>query len=303
MAINESDRADFLNSGSSIEPTDSAADEGPRFPPGVVDLLEHNHAEISKLQDGEVRRMLKAYQEARRDLRDRLDSTRGGTFTQFKLTGALAQVNMAITQMQDMMLKQMQDAGTTFAEAGIDNLLGELKKMQNDFGDHVVPININATKVASDSSSFLFNKHQASLEAYGADLRSMFAQQLLQASIQEVSIGEVVHKIGQFFQSEEWRLERLVRTEMMGIYSFGKFNGMKEIRDESIADLKKTLFHPMDKRTGKDSRWLAQHNPIVDLDKPFVEDSTGKERVYMFPPNRPNDRAILVPYRDAWKSR
>ena len=57
----------------------------------------------------------------------------------------------------------------------------------------------------------------------------------------------------------------------------------------------------MDKRTGEDSKILARNNPIVPIDEPFVENSTGKELVYMHPPNRPNDRAIMIPYRDSWR--
>lgn len=71
--------------------------------------------------------------------------------------------------------------------------------------------------------------------------------------------------------------------------------------DGEIPDLKKTLFHPMDNRTGKDSKRLSQNNPIVPINEPFIEYSTGKKLEYMAPPNRPNDRAILIPYRDEWK--
>ena len=84
-----------------------------------------------------------------------------------------------------------------------------------------------------------------------------------------------------------------------------QLRGMQQLWGEgqgAIPDLKKTLFHRMDKRTGKDSKWLAQHNPIVPIDEPFVESSLGHEVSYMAPPNRPNDRAILIPYRDGWKN-
>jgi hypothetical protein len=137
-------------------------------------------------------------------------------------------------------------------------------------------------------------------------VRSIFSQQLTQGAIEEVSMYEITGRIGNYFAAEEWRLQRLVRTEMMGVYSLGKLNGMKRLVDDEIPDLKKTLFHPMDKRTGADSKILNRNNPIVSVDEPFTENESnaglknGRERVYMFPPGRPNDRAILIPYREAW---
>jgi hypothetical protein len=56
----------------------------------------------------------------------------------------------------------------------------------------------------------------------------------------------------------------------------------------------------MDERTAQDSIELAQKNPIIDIDKPFVQNYNGKELVFMTPPNRPNDRAILVPVRASY---
>lgn len=56
----------------------------------------------------------------------------------------------------------------------------------------------------------------------------------------------------------------------------------------------------MDARTGQDSVALAKRNPIIDIDKPFVQKFGKQEYVFMYPPNRPNDRAILVPYRASY---
>jgi len=84
---------------------------------------------------------------------------------------------------------------------------------------------------------------------------------------------------------------------------------MKEIKKEFIPDLKKTLVHPMDHRTAADSKQAAAKNLIVNVDKEFsytyvrtLKDGTirREERTFMIPPDRPNDRSIVVPYRDDW---
>ena len=63
----------------------------------------------------------------------------------------------------------------------------------------------------------------------------------------------------------------------------------------------------IDDRTGDDSKQLD--GQTVPVDRPFVwhvKDSkgapTGKVVYYMQPPNRPNDREVVVPWRPGWGS-
>jgi hypothetical protein len=76
--------------------------------------------------------------------------------------------------------------------------------------------------------------------------------------------------------------------------------GMGIVKDKYIPGLKKALIHPMDARTADDSKMLSKINPIVDINEPFRYTYGKHERVFMYPPDRPNDRAILVPYKKEW---
>ena len=96
---------------------------------------------------------------------------------------------------------------------------------------------------------------------------------------------------------------------MHGIYNYAKLEGMQRAKEDFVPDLKKTLMHPIDSRTGEDSKQLARVNPTIAIDKPFVFTFRRKlksgeikteRREFMFPPDRPNDRAILVPFRNEW---
>jgi hypothetical protein len=157
---------------------------------------------------------------------------------------------------------------------------------------------------ATDPNAFLLNKYQASLDAYGADLRSQITSNIVQSMVmrdtQDRTVARLVSDTNRFFLGEEWKLNRIVRTEMANVYNFSKMQGMGEVKSNTIPDLKKTLMHPMDKRTGDDSKELARINPVVDIDEPFVFEWRGQKRVFQFPPDRPNDRSILVPYREVW---
>lgn len=267
----------------------------------VQDIAESHINQIGDLEEEEAKRILKLYKRVRHELRDRLDMLPGGDFTSQKLQGALLQVDLAINEMNRMLNKEMTAAGELAATQGIEDLIKELGKFNKKFTGAVVPISLDAVRIGADTNNLLINKREASLQAYSQSMRSMFSQKLSEATVAQTGTSEVVAQMSKIFIGEEWRLHRIVRTELHNIYGLGKLTGMRESLDV-MPDLKKTLFHPMDSRTGKDSVRLSQNNPIVDIDEPFIEYSTGKRLEYMAPPNRPNDRAILIPYRAGWKA-
>jgi len=93
-------------------------------------------------------------------------------------------------------------------------------------------------------------------------------------------------------------------TEMS--YSFGvvKQASMEAVQQE-VPRMQKRLVATWDDRTGDDSKQLD--GQTVDVNKPFVwhvKDSkglpTGKVVYYMQPPNRPNDREVVIPWRPEW---
>lgn len=270
----------------------------------VQDISDNHLDQILSLEQTESERIIKLYRRVRHQLRDRLDYIPKGTFTEAKLKGALVQVELAINAMSEELAKGMSDSAEKSAIKGIEHLIKEVNKFNKNFTGSVIPINLDAAVIATDTDNFLFNRYKVSIDAYSAGIRSRIASGITEAIVQQQTLDEVVGSIGRTFQGEEWKLQQIARTELHNVYSQGKLRGMGELWNEGkgdIPDLQKTLFHPMDKRTGADSKRLAQNNPIVDIDEPFVESSLGHKVTYMAPPNRPNDRAILIPYREGWK--
>lgn len=272
----------------------------------VEDLVMSQAEKLFSLQDKETKRILKSYKRVRQELRDRLDafSDRGmdESYSAHRTRSALVQIEVALSQIEKDMNDEFSSSGLTVAEQGVQDLITSLDSWNEFYLGAVTPINLDAMVIATDTNNFLFNRREASLKAYTAFQRQEFARSLSDAIAAQKNYSEVVSDIGRYMMAEEWRLERLVRTELHNIYSQSKISGMNELVDTSMPDLKKTLFHPMDRRTGKDSVRLSQNNPIVGVNEMFVESSTGKRLEYFAPPNRPNDRAILIPFRDSWKN-
>ena len=270
-----------------------------------IGIVEDHIKGVLSLEDEQAASIMSSYQEARRDLVDRLSKLPPGSFTAQHLRGVLAQVNGAIAGINRKLSGDMFDGSFEAAKAGVGDLFSELSTFDQEFTGAVTPINLNSALIAQDTANHLTTKYQTNLEAYGNDLSTQIANGLFAASIGETNYSEVVGRISQFFTAEEWKLHRIVRTELHNIYNIGKLNGMRELIGEEenpglIPDLLKTLMHPMDQRTGDDSKELAREHPAIPVDEEFVFIWKGRERRFLNPPDRPNDRAVMVPYREEW---
>ena len=269
----------------------------------VQEMAEDHASMIQTLSEKEAKRIIKAYENIRRELRDRLDKIPKGTYSAQKMGATLAQLDLALNKMGKGLIDDMKESVSGVAEKGIESLIKELRKWDKVFTGAVQPINIRAVEAAADTTSFLFNKYDASIESYNSLLRARMAQSLTESVVAQESTGDVIQRLSQVFMGEQWKIEQITRTELHGVYAQGKLAGMRQLWDDgegTIQDLKKTLYHPMDKRTGEDSKWLNENNLIVPVDEPFKYTWKGVVREYMAPPDRPNDRSILIPYRDAW---
>jgi hypothetical protein len=268
----------------------------------ALGIVETHIQRVLKLEDKQAASLLRRYKEIRSELRDRIERFPGDSFSAHQLRGVLVQVDGAIDAMGTSLKDGMADSSKVMAERGVRDQIEEIKAFEKHFRDAVVPINLDAQLVAEDTSNFLINRYEASIDAYSEDLRSQLVSALTNESLMQTPYSTVIKKMGLFFQGEEWKLHRIARTELHNMYGQAKLNGMGEVKDAVLPDLKKTLIHPMDGRTADDSKFVKRLDLIVDLDKPFRYRWKGKERVYMSPPDRPNDRSILVPYRQSWDS-
>lgn len=263
-------------------------------------VVEEHIKSVLRLEHDEANTILKDYADVRNDLVKRLRRLPPGNFTAQHLRGVLAQVEGAMKAINLQLKEDMIGGAYDSALSGIEDLLGELNTFDSEFLGAVTPINLNAALLAKDTTNLLVTKYQTNLDEYGRGIMQQLTAGLFSATIGDASHEEVTQRIGKFFVAEEWKLRRIVRTELHNIYNMGKINGMQELADDTVPDLMKALMHPMDQRTGKDSIYAATLNLVAEIDEPFSYQWGGRWRVFMAPPDRPNDRSILVPYRREW---
>lgn len=263
-----------------------------------LELLEDQAQAVTELEAKEARQILNIYKRVALTLyarmksfasADKRDATRMSYF----------QVEAAIQAIEASLNKQIPNSMEIVANLATGHLQNELQTFERMASNQLVPININAMRIASKTNNFLINTYKSSIDTYSKDLRDKIGQGLQDSIGENLDWEQTVQNMLGFFGGEEWRLRRIVRTELHNIYGRAKMFGMEEARSTYFPDLKKTLYNPMDARTGEDSIYLESLKLIVDIDEPFRYKWKGKWRVF-FAVDRPNDRSIVIPYRPSW---
>lgn len=99
-------------------------------------------------------------------------------------------------------------------------------------------------------------------------------------NLKEKSFNTATNEVIRIVRTESWRFVNETRLE-----EFVK-KGYKY----------KTTYPVQDNRTAEDSWYYYDTKQIKPVSEPFSYTWEGQQRVFMTPPDRPNDRNILIPY-------
>ena len=267
-------------------------------------LIERHIRKVAGLENTQSKVLISEYKRAIKEIRPKLTAAIPGSYTQEQLEFILKQLEAAVSATNRRVKKEV-SLGTDMAtEMGKEDSIKEVNAFEKRFNNIQRMIPIDLILASADRDNFLFNQFQSSMQTYSETFRNKMQQRLTQGLIQKKPLGSVIGEISADFDGDQWRIARIVRSELHNIYNVAKMRTLGDIRKKLIPDLKKTLFHPMDNRTGKDSIEAARKNLIVDVDQPFKYSfkQGGKVivREFMAPPDRPNDRSIMVPYRESY---
>lgn len=269
-----------------------------------IELLEQNAEEAARIEQERAEALLLVYRRVAATLHTRLANLPPESFSAQQVRVVVLQLEAAIIALSERLRGEADEGARIMSRLGMMNLQMELDAMSQYFTGSSVPINTDINILSTQFAERRINTYEASINTYSNALRTQISIGLQDSVVAKDSAETIIDKIGTFFEAEEWRLRRIVRTELMGIYSGAKIPAMLDIRNKQMPSLKKTLFQPMDFRTGADSLWLDDHPLVVEVDQPFRYEwplGSGKFRTFMHPPDRPNDRSILIPYSDEWR--
>ena len=239
---------------------------------------------------------------AQADLRYELDRYAKGTFSHTQRSHTLLLINMALAQLYNNNVQELSSQAQDFNDFGSEMANLEVKTFQKQVGLSIP--NVKRDKVALDHNSFLINTIQTSLANHTVGIRMQISNALTDAVVQKKSGYEVSGRIGKKIDLEMWRIRRIVRTEMSKIYNATKHLAYADFDKKNFnGTLMKRMFHPMDSRTASDSKQWAKADPAIPMDKKFrLKLKSGKVQEALYPPMRPNDRAVLMPFHKSWKN-
>lgn len=144
----------------------------------------------------------------------------------------------------------------------------------------------------------------------GEGMRERVRNSLLLEDLEEMTQGEAESYFEDVVDSDRWRVERIIRTESSRSYNAARLSAIDEIRLEVPGLLKRwtervsdVTGQPLDDRVGKDS--LVLHSQVSEGLFVMPSDPRAPSRMigqsWRQPPNRPNDRAVILPWAPGWE--
>ena len=277
-----------------------------------------------------ARELLELLADADRDLERRLqrEAERFGGRTA-RATGATmeqyqAQIQAVTARVQERLGGVVTGSATDAAAESVRRTSTLMTRLEQRFTGIARPIRLDEA-VSLRLQPSLLNRHATSVDRYGESMIRTFRRemsagilagdtqhQLMQRLVGlagprgdvslravEMQPGMVVRLAEEFipeglfvrYRSWAWRI---VRTETAHAQNAAAVESIVAARDE-FPDMQKKILATFDNRTAADS--VAVHGQVRPVDQPF-EDGAG--RVYMYPPARPNDREVVIPWRPAW---
>lgn len=289
----------------------------PSSPSAFKEASEEHIRRLNRLIDrGGAQRLKKLYEQALAELERKLARAVGRSSASF----TVAQQRAMIVQIRQGMMTIAGQLGGGLSKATIEtqkealrSLIKDVRKLDKALGGAATPLPIEEASrfagVLDKRKTSLMKLNKTSMAKYGASTVKAMEKQLSMSLAQGESQGAAIDRLMKTADIEWWRAERIVRTEQAWAYNATQMDALVESAEETndlflrwteLVD--DATLSPLDNRVGKDS--IALHGQLVKPGDLFYmppgpwPSLIGKS--WQHPPNRPNDRAVLQPWRPQW---
>lgn len=240
----------------------------------------------------------------------------GESFSLASMNAIAAQIQDTVNNLTDSMQDQLEDDTADTADAAAGDVIDELQDADETYrglGEFAgLPIDeaMVFDRAKSGANASLLRRLSDDpetgpgiLSRYSMNTIGDFEDILQMGLLTGASNGDVVDDLmdaSPFLQGNPafWA-ERIARTESMNAYNHASWESVRSVEDQTDEDMLKIIIEIDDDRTAWDS--YAVHGQVRRTDEPFEWISyKGVAEYYMYPPNRPNDRATVVAWNPAW---
>jgi hypothetical protein len=291
-------------------------------------VLGENRRRLNRLIDRRGVAPLKnlfarAHSEQTAKLRAVVRYGRGDTFTAHQARVVMAQIRQSEAVIAARLAGELGDISEEAQREALHGLVASLDRLDPQFKGSAAALQLEEAShfegIIDKRRRSLLRMHRESMSRYGARLVGDMEGELAQSVIQNETPLQAIDRIQETAQNQWWQAERIVRSETAAAYNASHHDGIAEVAEE-IEDLMMQWNEhcgddgePLDDRVAVDS--LALHGQIAPVGGVFtcpsrapVADSKGNTKVaegmageeFEYPPNRPNDRSVLAPWRKSW---
>jgi hypothetical protein len=284
------------------------------------------------IERGGIARLRKLYNDAQAELESRLARAIGraaAPFTVHQYRVLLAQVRQGQMQIARRIGDESAHVTEETQKEALSGIISQIKKLEavHDLPSTTLPIE-EASRFAGildKRKTSLLAQARQSMASYGAGVVRKIESNLAVALASGASNGEAIDAVAATADIEFWRAERIVRTEKSWAAHATISDGIRASADALVdlmmrwTELVSESGSPLDDRVGADS--VAMHGQVASPGGMFTMPDSARSVVvnnrygrsvvspdligesWAHPPNRPNDRATIVPWRPQWGSR
>lgn len=198
----------------------------------IDDLIDEQSVELAQLHDREVAKFLRAYEDSRRELRDRLASTPADQeFTRQRLRVALAQTEAGVRSMQDRLGAALDASTRRTEEKALANLIATVKKAEPAFKDAGGRVEVGTLRRLAEDQGLAL--HRYSVQRYGAQLVDAIQRELVVGVTQGLTVRELADRIAgtdrSVFDRARGRAELIARMELARAHDAGAQFALEEL--------------------------------------------------------------------------
>lgn len=273
-------------------------------------------------------KMKRVYEEAQgavlARIRKQVGAGRKDSFTAHQAKVILAQLRQGQGVVAKRMSGDLRPLSKGAQELAIKGLVEDVARLSKHFTGAEVSLPVEEAAslagVVKSRDASLMRMHQSSMNRMGASVVQKVEKKLAVSLLSGDSLSDAYDDVAETVDGEWWQGERIVRTELS--YAFNQ--SARDAVQESSAEIPELMQRweencddsgePLDDRVAADS--ISMHGQVAAPGQEFTmpsgpapfPDADGNTKVsealiglaWDFPPNRPNDRAVLSPWMADW---
>jgi len=290
----------------------------------ISQVLNEHRRRLARLAERRgVAQLKHLYDRARAELESKLARASRGvdTFTVHQLRVFSAEIRQGQMLLAKHMTGELGDISLEAQTEALRGLSRDITRLEKHYSgaDITLPIDEAARfqGVINGRRESLLRAHETSMARYTANVVTEMEDQLSLSLVEGEAPSATIARVMDASETTWYQAECIARTETAFAFNAASADGMRELAVD-LGDLMMRWVEyvsddgqPLDKRVGEDS--IAMHGQVVKPGENFVFPHTMPDgsavpdelehfigESWAFPPNRPNDRSTISPWRAHW---